>query len=768
MNIDNKFYNYEISPRSYSLLDVMEGRVKTEPVPDIPDSFIKAKTDAYKKMQEENKAIFLSHISKPSKKYLDKFSKLPDYGDYLYPFFADKKPAELDYLYKLASLKDSQGEMRIPAVGFPYFSTIPHERLKILEPVIMSKNYIGGWNYSASYIRSLDNFSDQQLALMSKLAKNKVNGYTLQTIAKMHPFKIDGEKFAQKAEILNKIYGNNLREVSLFVNDNKEFFITAKVSLPHSKNIPDEKNFKEVYAQIDYNFNPISADKDSNIDNIAKNLHQKIQQKLCLFTEKDLNKAILNIMSDFPDATEEEILVVMQKLTQFANYSSLKNIAEEINIINAKKTVKIGDINSCFDYLFNSKKIRQLPYDPEAKYAFFITKNDINNEEEMSYLRECINEGMLPNIHFINLEGWSDGVNLLTDDKKLEEKTKTILKKAKKLNHKEKNLTFSQAVSKVLNNQIETTLKSLGAPFTTIKTDAPASRAVILEQMKPAYPSEDILKSTIQTIPQHYINSKNLAKGVEFKLAQYYDENLNVYSKQSIVEKLRILNTKINEYLNANNLLLENVYLVYPKSQYKTKSFEIITKMYAELYDISPQKIKPINNIKDLNQMPANSTFIILDDIAATGKSMTNIAEYIFYGKHLDKDKHLIFAPIYASDKGIEYINSAIAKQDRTDSDIVLYIDTNINKPSSTKDIFGHLYYKLNTAIYSCDGYDDSRMCIAFPYMTPDNNSTIASDLTKYFVPDYRCIKNPDTELLNIEEKTYYNNIFSKSKTELE
>ena len=371
-------------------------------------------------------------------------------------------------------------------------------------------------------------------------------------------------------------------------------------------------------------------------------------------------------MEKMPDTTEEEILVAMQKLTQFANYNSLKNIAKELNQINAQKTVKVGDINPCFDYFFGSKKIGQMKSDVNSNYVFFITKNDINNKKLMSYLKELLNEGCLDNIKFVNLEGWTDGVNLLTDDKMIEEKTIKVLKKAKNLNQKNKNLTFSQAVSKVLNNQIETALKELGATVTTIRIEAPSSKAVVLEQMKPNYPSEDILKSTIQTIPQHYIKNKNLSDAVTEKLAHYYDENINVYSKQSIIEKLRIINAKIKEYIDEHNLPQDNVYFIYPKAKHETKSFEIITKMYAELYNIPQEKIKPINNIFQLNEMPAYSTFIILDDLASSGQSMTQTAEYVLYGKKLSKNKHLIFAPICASDKGIEYINSVIASQGRS------------------------------------------------------------------------------------------------------
>ena len=50
--------------------------------------------------------------------------------------------------------------------------------------------------------------------------------------------------------------------------------------------------------------------------------------------------------------------------------------------------------------------------------------------------------------------------------------------------------------------------------------------------------------------------------------------------------------------------------------------------------------------------------------------------------------------------------------------------------------------------------------------MTPDNNSVIASDITKYFVSNYSCIKNPNTDLLKIEKDAYRNNIFGANQEE--
>lgn len=384
----------------------------------------------------------------------------------------------------------------------------------------------------------------------------------------------------------------------------------------------------------------------------------------------------------------------------------------------------------------------------------------------MNFLRQWLKRGELKNIKFINLEGWSDGVNLLSDDKIFEEKTKRVLTKAKKLIAKNKYMTFREAVNRVLNNHIETTLKDLGADVITISNYSPASKSIILEQMKPNYPSTDILKSTIEAIAQNYTNNEKAQKTLSEGLAKYFDANLNVYSKQSIIDNMKIIHSKINDFLYENNLPQENVYLVTPSKYFTRKSFELITKMYTDLYNIPEEKIIQVENIGELNKFPKNSTFVVLDDIVGTGKSMSSIGKYAFYSKSVDTDKHILFAPISGTYFGIAYIRNMISSLNRQENDKVIYIDTNIKQPTSLKKVFGIFYHNVNNPLkynYGTEGYENSSQCIAFPYMTPDNNSVIANDITKYFVANYKCIKNPNTDLLKIEQNAYRTSIFGKT-----
>ncbi len=754
--------NYDYVPKVYSYKDLMEGKViSTTPYQErLSDNVIKAATKIHQEIQAKNNEFFLKHIFNPSKKYIQKILSLPNYGDYIIPFLAEKKPAELAYLYKLASKKDKNNEIRIPGICFPYFSAIPMERLKMLEPIITSKNYLGRWNYIPRFIADLDLYSDKQLELMTKLAKYKFNSYDMHQIA-LRPFIKEWEKVLEKSETLHKLYGKNLMESGLYVDNNK-LYICAKIGLPQNSKAQNFENYKEVYANIDLELNQKGTKTKENIDSVIETISKNIKTKLSIFTRKDMDEVGINIQNAIPSTNAEEILLTMQKLTQFANYSSLKNIAKELQNLNIGKIPAIGDINPIFNYLCSAKKLCPLSNTPNTNYAYFITKKDLENKKEMDFLKQWLKQGEMKNIKFINLEGWSDGVNLLSDDKGLEEKAKKVILKAHKLMAKDKYLTFRDAIDKVLNNHIETTMKNLGADITTIGSDAPATETVILGQMKPDYPSTGIVKSTIQAIAKNYAPDEKAQKELSERLAKYFDANLDVYSKQSIIDNLKIIHSKIDKYLQENNLPKENVYLITPPKNIARKSFELITKMYSELYNMPEEKIIPIKNIYQLNACPKNSTFVVLDDIVGTGKSMASIGEYAFYGHTIAPDKHILFAPISGTDFGIEYIRNSISSVNRLGKDKVIYIDKNIKQPVNLKKVFKNLYSKINSEkhMYGTDGYDNSCQCIAFPYMTPDNNSVIANDITKYFVANYNCIKNPNIDMQKIEKDAYFTNLF--------
>lgn len=715
-----------------------------------------------KKIQEDNNKIFRSKILADSKKISDKILRLPEYGDYLLPFLADKKPSELQYLYKLASSKDNNNEGRIPGTMFPYFSEIPTDRLRMLEPIILSKDANGSWNYNPKFILDLDsNYNLKQLEVMSKLAENKVNANNLIRIVNI-PDVDYLDHIVEKTENINKIYGKNLKEIGFYRDDADKIYIQADVKNPFVKN---KEQLEHIRTEIDYDLEP------KNYQPLTKgqmgNIYSNTQTEMCVFNKKDLFEAISKVQSTIPQASPLEILTVMQRITQFANYSSLKPIADSLRKQKISYVTSSIGINPQMRYFNEQKEIFELNNSINNQRAvMFVTHADIGSEEFNKVVEKQKNNK--ENVLYVNLEGLGDGINLFNDDKKLADSTIDVLNKTYKQLESNSNITFSDALGKVLNDDIEAYLKSMNLNYKTINIKAPPMPGIIMKQMQPIMPNYGVMESTIDAITKHFTKSKKNSVELSNKALEYYNSNLDVYSKQRIIEDLKKIDIKINKYLDMKNLSKDNLYYLIPDSEEGCKSFGIINKMYQEIFNIPDKKFVTISSLNKLKMYPKNSTFVILDDIIGSGASMLEFADYMYCAKTIDKDKHIIFSSVAANKKGVEYIEDFINVVKRDDKVITL--------EDNTKDYSGnHKYFAQENATnitavqnaFGDAGHGDDGLCTVFPYMSPDNNSTIASYLAKHFLPNSNCIKEQSEDLPKVESLAYYLDVFGCEKKKL-
>lgn len=713
------------------------------------------------KPAENHQEKFMKYVRPDCREIAERLAKLPTYSEHILPFATDLKRSELNYLYTLASRKDMDGEIRIPGRSFHYFSKISEERLRILEPLMLSQNDIGLWNYSPDFILQLDkNYSDYEINVMSRLVECNVHGDNLRQIA-TNP-NLNHEKTIEKAQALKKLFGKKLREIGFYSNRNGEKFLYADIQLPHSDNKPDYLNFRRLYSILDEDVNPIAKKTNlTELDTYINNTYKCFKERMCIFSEKDLEKCIEDVKSQVSVAKESEILRTMQKLTQFAEYTSLQKIAKEMN----HELHPAGGINPIFYYLSKKKFLFDLPVSDDGIKSSFVTKEDLHSKKFNNLLKRAKSS----NIEWINLEGWSDGINLFTDNKTLTDKTVKILKRAKKLQAKNEQYTFNDALSIVLNKEIISGMKNYGYNVKTISLDVPATRDVILSQMQPPMPTQSLMKSTIASISSYYTKSEssNKFKKLCKRIADYYQANLQVYSKQRILENLKILNIMINQYARKNGVSSENIFYTLPNvfdSEYK--SCELITKMYSNLFKIPEEQIIKINSFKDVNRYPENSIFVILDDIVGSGGSMTEFGDYRHCSLSIDIDKHILFCPISSTQKGLNYVNETINRFNRGSVDSVLSIDSNTVRKNNiaTQFVLDEKSPKLNTKVLEATGHCNAALCHVFPYMGPDNDSALASYITKFFVPNSRCLKNKSKLLRIIEENAYYYDIFGTDK----
>ena len=105
----------------------------------------------------------------------------------------------------------------------------------------------------------------------------------------------------------------------------------------------------------------------------------------------------------------------------------------------------------------------------------------------------------------------------------------------------------------------------------------------------------------------------------------------------------------------------------------------------------------------------------------------------------------------------------------RGGTDAVITIPKNTKDYSRTIKNFKEIgNVELNKRVLEKNGHGQYGMCTVFPYMSPDNDSALAGHLLKFFLPDNNCVKTEPEKLSEIEEQTYYYDIFGTDKNHIE
>lgn len=488
-------------------------------------------------------------------------------------------------------------------------------------------------------------------------------------------------------------------------------------------------------------FEVVQLSENQQFEKFVESIYSKIQRQLHSFTPRKLENAIQNTLKAFPQVSEEEVLTVMQRLTQWANYTCLPKFSEMLSENNIGSINYSTPINRNFHYFQHKKRLF-----PENKH---LKEGQIVTMSELMYFR---NRPNLNNIKFINLEGFNDGITLFDDDNLLEAATQKFLKKLQIIKEKSPQKSFQENLFQALNGNIITLTKFLGYPEpVTFSIKAPPTREAILKQMAPFSPeSLKDIKITIETIARHFTNNDNEYKILRNNIADYYESKLDVYTKQRLIESLKVMHNHISSYLTKKQIPPQQAYLFVPIDNKLTKSYNIITYMFAKMYNIPPENILQTDKLLTLNNYRSESAFIILDDITASGSSLANAAHYDKSAYYLNSNNHILFCPLSANTESIETVKDVIFNAKRKSIDDILTVQSNLKnfKKSARQLKIDKYFFEDQTGIiargyegFSSD-YGPELNCIVFPYMAPDNNVDLASFIVRFFLPSKEAISS--------------------------
>lgn len=691
---------------------------------------------------------------------LQKFLEL--YGEPIAAEFVQHlKTENLKYLYSLASKVDLSGYRRIEMDKLSQFSHMEMLKLKEIEPLLLSKNDLGLWNYSEDYVLNVSRLNKKQQSTLLNLVQCKVTPFSVKGIIEYPD--LNWDKVVEKAKALKKYYGDDLREIEFFSNSKGENFFLADVQL-HDNKKPAWLNYKRITVKLDDDVNAFAGlKKQTTIGSIVDKLYSKITKQMNIYSKQNLEADIAKISKAVPDATPAEILTAIQKITQFANYQSLSDMAQQLTRYQITAFDSVGELYKYFEYFHESKGLFNLSQS-EEKLGCIVTLNDLKNENTLQKIKERVAAN---NLTLINLEGFSDGVNLFEDDRILPSRAVNVLKKAKKVQLRYPDADFAECVSFVLNTPLESRLKDMGLSAIRVSIENPATETGVLKQLQPILPSKERIKTIIEAIADDYSITNKSYKQLSNSIAEYFDSNIHVYSKQSMIKTLEKLNNKIDDYLQCHNVPKEHWYLLQHRMR-NVKSFDILVKMYKDMFNFPESRIVHVSDVQDLNKYPKNSAFVIIDDIVGSGDSMIGTADYCTSAKKLNNDKFIIFAPITATRAGLEAINKYIEKHSRTKNDTVICLDENVLEKIDDKKIFKNWYMNFKNCIFyskiNDKGFKEQALNVSFPYMAPDNNSFISANFQDLFLINDTCIKNKPYSFNELKKKAADYDLFGQDE----
>lgn len=455
----------------------------------------------------------------------------------------------------------------------------------------------------------------------------------------------------------------------------------------------------------------IRNENQLNSDSLLKLIEHQTKP----YKEAEINK----ILSKYPKEERELIKKILIKSTQFGKMESLYKIAE-----NLEGTLYYDSLPGCsttMRYLQKYGHFNGLFNDSQESGTVVVDKFFIERlESDVTYLEKIRNN---PILRFVVPEGYITGINPFTQPESLDKFTKSIYKRFKEVQSKYPDKTNDEIISIILNEPILEKLKNLG----------------ITQEVKVINNTCEEQISDIDII-LNQLNSKAITKEqIENFLSTYPPENKQ-YVLEILAHTLNIKSTKscnislkkiYSQILKANGGNLDGLYFILP-SDMEVKSYSTVLMQFQEATGVKSEKIF---KLKDIANLPKDArTLVILDDMACSGESLVGDAqrlaeECVKAGVEIND---IIASPIVCTESAFSRINN----QSFFGKYVTCIPGEIIESFCSSKYVKGFgkdEEYKFKELLEGC-GYEGGDYSLAFPYMSPDNNSGLFSHyLAEFF-----------------------------------
>lgn len=489
----------------------------------------------------------------------------------------------------------------------------------------------------------------------------------------------------------------------------------------------------------------------NNTKKAAVYIAEKISRQAGVITASDIEKSASNL-SDKYNIPKQEVINIMGKITQFGSYRQLQKMCNKLSQYDITSFYSQDDVtvNTALKYINEAKKQLSFEYNPKFVRAYILDDSSIQVLESMS--QNALNnfKSLLDSrkLALITLDGCGikAGDNCysytaLSGDLNLEGLTEAVIKQ--KLNGVSEEEIYNQEyrnrIKNLLGEKYSNKIKNISIYN---PNNTPSS---VAEQIKPNIPDAKVIEKVVDVYMQEHGFKKSSSEEVKNLLYNYFDSmvKLNcsndeiksllykylasmvkVYSPDTLSRVLRQRHKEITDRVKQMGKSMDNVFYIIPEDN---KSYDLINYMYSQVNHVSPNKF-----VRHIADVPQKSIVVVIDDVVGSGDSMSGDSFDYYLFKKKNESSNVIFSPIHVCSIGLKAINDTISSFKRVQKDVVLSDKYNY---SNYKEFKNKLDENEKNTLYSAIGFlghISNGLCIAFPYMIPDNCSTFASYLLDF------------------------------------
>lgn len=482
-----------------------------------------------------------------------------------------------------------------------------------------------------------------------------------------------------------------------------------------------------------------------NIDNIYKSY----AESLLIPSLKDLNLSVSNIMKA-TNSSKKEVLSTMQLLTQFAEIRNIdiidkvlkshkvewignqkgflsKYLSSKLDLDkNAEDLVCNSDLHDALEYLLVNKKLCRERNVKGEKIAIILDEDMISQMETLRGLepenyKKIIRDNRLK---FFHISGWDTGITFFNREKNLDEDCINLINRSRK---------SQRSVEDELDFEQRKRIASLGISPISIKNEGLATFSTVYNQLKPEMMTKNELTNLIEAnvdaqLQTNLLSVNDLLDAKDY-MVSITGSSMQIYSSALLSRKLQLLHKNIMKHVkDVGKSENDVIFLRINNAKNESKSDALIMYSYKKINNIPNSKIVNLNNLGQ-NQVSFNNKIVVIpDDCSITGATIMDIINKPALKKIGNNADEIIFANVVGS----KYAYSILSDEIKDKNIKILFLDDyetlNFNKYN------GKVQDLLGRSFFNCKNMS----CIAFPYMSPDNNYRFAVNISMFHNPNFR------------------------------